>query len=183
MGELLSLSSFPVIWSDAQPTTCQKCQHPTSCEGHTCGHIMGNNIQPCDQLTPCHLTEGKAVGTLEKTIAKKKVTEKLIQPATHFLYSHLQKHFQVTLPPTNGQLKVCPSRECLGHVFVIMWLSFSNVINFGKKPLAHQKFQLHSERSRLSFHLYRFARHDAWFPCALGVYCKGVQNQNQDIGN
>lgn len=87
-------------------TTYQKCQHPTPCVGRTCGHIMGNNIQPCDHLTPCHLMEGRAVRTSEKGTAKKKITEILIHPGTHSLSSHLQKHFQVTFPLTAGQLEV-----------------------------------------------------------------------------
>lgn len=98
---------------------CQKCHHPTSCEGQICNGIMGNNIQSCAYLPPCHLMEGRAVGISEKMIAKKKLTEKLFQPAEHSLFSHLHKELQVTLLSTSGQLEGCPSREYLGCVFYL----------------------------------------------------------------
>lgn len=154
-------------------TTCQKCQHPTSCEGHTCARIRGDIIQPCDQLTPCHLMEGRAVGLW---IAKKKLTETLIQLTTPSLSSHFKWCFLLLM-------EGFPSRQCLGHVFAITQLICSNVTHFEKKPLDHMKPQLNTEGNRLSFHPYRFVRHDAWPPCALGVFSKEVQNQKQDIGN
>lgn len=98
---------------------CQKCHHPTSCEGQICSGIMGNNIQSCAYLPPCHLMEGSAVGISEKMIAKKKLTEKLFQPAEHSLFSHLHKELQVTLLSTSGQLEGCPNREYLGCVFCL----------------------------------------------------------------
>lgn len=118
----------------------------------------------------------KGCRALEKRIAKKKLTETLIQLTTPSLSSHFKWCFLLLM-------EGFPSRQCLGHVFAITQLICSNVTHFEKKPLDHMKPQLNTEGNRLSFHPYRFVRHDAWPPCALGVFSKEVQNQKQDIEN
>lgn len=116
MGELLSLSSCHMIRHTED--MCQKCHHPTSCEGHLCSSIMGNNIQSCS--SPSLSLDGrKDCGDFGKDDSKGKTNRKIIPACRTLPFSHLQKQFQVTLLSTNGQLGGCPSRECFGCIFCL----------------------------------------------------------------
>lgn len=79
------------------------------------------NIQPCDQLTPCHLMEGRTAGILERRRVKKKLIETRIEPQLCPMWLHL-KHLQEMLSFTNRQLEDYTSRQHLGHVFNIVFL-------------------------------------------------------------
>lgn len=139
---------------------CQKCHHPPSCEGHMGSGIMGNNIQSCAHLPPCYLMEGRAVGTSEKMTAKKKKTK---NKSNRKKYSSLQNtlssatsknSFKWHFFPLMGSWEAVLAENALAvsSVFIIIWLNYTKVTDFKKKPLTHWKFWFHIEGSRLAFH-------------------------------
>lgn len=128
----------------------------------------------------------KGCGNFGKDDGKEK-TNKIINPACRNTPSPAtsKTSFKWHFFPRMGSWEAVLAENALAvsSVFIILWLSYTKVIDFVKKPLTHRKFWWHIEGNRLSFHPYRLVSHDVWSPCALGVYSKDVQNVKQDIGN